>query len=484
MLGWLLEQVWSAISGLLKLLGFGAGPAIEDGTRVMVKTVTGQVVGLLLKPEWTIQDVKMHLSTQLGAKPEELRIIFAGKELRDDVAIDSCDLGNQSILHAVKVVRKVDTQASQVAELTSIRVEKPSQGGDEPLSQSLVDLQLTGDARQVAAEERTAKRAHFYSWCDSAQQLETAKLRVRCGACGEGAIVLHTDPCSWEDVLQADRIQGYCEACRQVAFAIFYFKCGGAESVSHSGHQSVPLYLVKSNLSDVPCLACTDLLDPVLVFPCTDRHVICTACFTDYGNSRLGERQFVLDPDLGYTLPCPVGCEDSLVKEPAHFRLMGGEQYERYQRFGAEELVLQSGGVLCPQPGCGAGILPDIDADCRRVACRECGYVFCRDCSMGAHLGDCLPCAGGQEPDRGAGAEYRSMDPADPRASRARWVGADPSSVTIRVNTKPCPGCRTPTERDGGCMHMICTKPGCGLGWCWVCQVEWERDCMANHWFG
>ena len=73
MLGWLLEQVWSAIRGLLKLLGFGAGPAIEDGTRVMVKTVTGQVVGLLLEPEWTIQDVKMHLSTQLGAKPEELK---------------------------------------------------------------------------------------------------------------------------------------------------------------------------------------------------------------------------------------------------------------------------------------------------------------------------------------------------------------------------------------------------------------------------
>ena len=41
-----------------------------------------------------------------------------------------------------------------------------------------------------------------------------------------------------------------------------------------------------------------------------------------------------------------------------------------------------------------------------------------------------------------------------------------------RVISKPCPGCRTPTERDGGCMHMICTKPGCSLHWCWVCQVN------------
>jgi hypothetical protein len=43
--------------------------------------------------------------------------------------------------------------------------------------------------------------------------------------------------------------------------------------------------------------------------------------------------------------------------------------------------------------------------------------------------------------------------------------------ICDRVTSKPCPGCRTPTERSGGCMHMVCTKPGCGLHWCWVCQV-------------
>jgi len=465
MLGWLLEQLWSAVSGFLRLLGLVSGePALEEGTRVMVKSVTGQVVGLLLKPEWTIKDVKTQLSSELGAKPEELRIIFAGKELRNDVALSTCDLGNQSILHAGMV------------ELSSVKVE-----GDSPLSQSLVDLQLTGAAREVVGEESVAKRAHFYCWCDSGQAVQTAKLRVRCGLCGEGALVLHADPCSWDDVLLPARIHGYCEACHtHSATAQFYFKCGGA---AHPSHTVLPLYMIKSNLSDIPCLACTELVSPVLVFSCPAMHVICTPCFADYCTSRLRERQFVLHPELGYTLPCPVGCEDSLVREPEHFRLVGGELYQRYQSWGAEELVLQSGGVLCPQPGCGAGILPDLGTDtCRRVACRECGYVFCRDCSMGAHLGECLPCD--RDSAQGAGREYQSMDPADPRADRARWVGADPSSVTIRVKTKPCPGCRTPTERDGGCMHMICTKPGCGLSWCWVCQVEWQRDCMANHWFG
>merc|ERR1719412_2433942 len=106
-------------------------------------------------------------------------------------------------------------------------------------------------------------------------------------------------------------------------------------------------------------------------------------------------------------------------------------------------------------------IQPGEAEHCRRVGCADCGFVFCRDCREGAHL------SGGQE-----------------RPVLARWTAVDPSSVTIRVISKPCPGCRTPTERDGGCMHMVCTKAGCGLHWCWVCQVEWTRDCMANHWFG
>lgn len=38
-----------------------------------------------------------------------------------------------------------------------------------------------------------------------------------------------------------------------------------------------------------------------------------------------------------------------------------------------------------------------------------------------------------------------SVDPG--KAADARWDEA--SKVTIKVLTKPCPKCRTPTERDG-----------------------------------
>ena len=53
----------------------------------------------------------------------------------------------------------------------------------------------------------------------------------------------------------------------------------------------------------------------------------------------------------------------------------------------------------------------------------------------GAHIGPCLPCAE-PVPDQ--------MSSAMARVTRAGWStqSADPSSVTIRVISKPCPGCR------------------------------------------
>ncbi|KAJ8359471.1 hypothetical protein SKAU_G00159960 [Synaphobranchus kaupii] len=69
------------------------------------------------------------------------------------------------------------------------------------------------------------------------------------------------------------------------------------------------------------------------------------------------------------------GCVNSLIKEVHHFRTLGDEQYERYQRYAAEECVLQMGGVLCPAPDCGAGLLPENGQ--RRIRCQSIGGLGC-----------------------------------------------------------------------------------------------------------
>ena len=472
MLGWILSPLWRLVRSLLEALGLITREQVkheEAGPMILVRAGRGRMVELHLVPGWTVRDVKQRLAERLGGvtDPTHLKIIFAGRELSDEVSVDSCDLGNQSVLHAVEVI-------------TPSPVQTPA----APLAQTLVDLQLTSEERQRSGE---ASLAMFYCWCDEADVLAPAKLRLRCGECEAGACILQQDPSSWEDVLCPRRIEAHCETCGKLVWAVFYFRCGhvshGSISGGSDGHDTLALDLVRGNIRHVPCLACTDTCPVVLVFP-TCHHVLCADCWVDYARSKLNDRQFTLHPDHGYTLPCPLGCEDSHVTLPDHFKMLTSHQYQRYLRFGAEELVLQSGGLLCPQPGCGAGIQLDTPSEspgCNRVACGECGYVFCRDCGQGAHLGPCLTSCDDpqlQEAGQRVGGQMTGL------AARARWSGADPSSVTIRVSTKPCPGCRTPTERDGGCMHMICSKAGCGLHWCWVCQTEWTRDCMASHWFG
>lgn len=122
-------------------------------------------------------------------------------------------------------------------------------------------------------------------------------------------------------------------------------------------------------------------------------------------------------------------------------------------------------------------------------------YVFCRLCLQGYHIGDCESATSNDLSSENC--NYK-VDPN--KAADARWDEA--SKVTIKVSTKPCPKCRTPTERDGeveclklelivyvflfvgGCMHMVCTRASCDFHWCWVCQTEWTRNCMGSHWFG
>lgn len=87
------------------------------------------------------------------------------------------------------------------------------------------------------------------------------------------------------------------------------------------------------------------------------------------------ERQFMPHPEIGYTLPCPAGCENSFIEEIHHFKLLTRDEYDRYQRFATEEYVLQAGGVLCPQPGCGMGLL--VEPECKKVTCQNgCGVCY------------------------------------------------------------------------------------------------------------
>lgn len=271
-----------------------------------------------------------------------------------------------------------------------------------------------------------------------------------------------------------------CAAQSEESHAEFYFKCGSHVTTGEDD-EAVALYMIRANLPRVLCLSCGDEATRVIVFECEASHVMCLDCFITYCLSNLSERQFTHDLILGYTLPCPMNCFDSLIREVHHFRLMGEDQYVRYQHWATEEAVLAAGGVLCPNPGCGHGLIPD--DDCTRIVCvGGCDYVFCKNCLQDYHTGDCWQLTDSSQPSINSGLASSFSLKTSRSDTGARWDVA--SAAAIHSLTKPCPKCRTPTERAGGCMHMVCTRASCRYNWCWVCHTEWSRDCMTSHWFG
>lgn len=391
----------------------------------------------------TLKDVKMQISSKLGIPLEEIQIILAGKVIEGNQQIKDLCLGNHTVLHAFRQKNKqIDCDIVQ------------------------------RDSAVNGADFKKENVHHYFVYCQVCKGLRPGKLRVMCAACKDGHVLLNRDPENFDDVLIPGRItaeckNSLCNGGQQVAK--FYFKCYAHDS--KEGDESVVLKHVYPNTKNVECITCCEVSSPVLVFPCEKRHVMCIDCFINYCIISLNDRMFVEHPNLGYSLPCPAGCENSLIQEAHHFCLIGPEQYERFKRFGTEEFVLQNGGILCPAPGCGAGFL--LEEVTKKIVCPSCQYEFCSDCRNHYHGNtDCslLPLL---QPSN------QSFPVDEEQALRATW---DRQSLEfIGKSTKPCPKCKTQTEKDGGCMHMACTR--CKFEWCWLCEEKWNRDCMANHWF-
>uniref|UniRef100_A0A7S0ABC2 RBR-type E3 ubiquitin transferase n=1 Tax=Pyrodinium bahamense TaxID=73915 RepID=A0A7S0ABC2_9DINO len=181
----------------------------------------------------------------------------------------------------------------------------------------------------------------------------------------------------------------------------------------------------------------------------------CRDCWRQYLGHAVAEGKSCLD------LRCPTpGCGEA--PRPGHVEaLLGpGAALERYRRFLAESLVDDSRGRLRWCPGQGCGRAAEEPATGRREVACPCGVVWCFGCGTDAHL-------------------PVSCETVRRWESKNRDEGGD--ATWIRVNTKFCPRCQNPIEKNGGCMHMTCRKPGgCGHEFCWICMRDWKGHQSCN----
>lgn len=71
---------------MIQLFSFGK-KTISNSLSIYVKTNTGNTLSVDLDPKWDIKNVKEIVAPRLGLQPEEVKIIFAGKELSDSTTI-------------------------------------------------------------------------------------------------------------------------------------------------------------------------------------------------------------------------------------------------------------------------------------------------------------------------------------------------------------------------------------------------------------
>ncbi|NXG55624.1 PRKN ligase, partial [Hemiprocne comata] len=233
--------------------------------------------------------------------------------------LQNCDVAQQSIVHIVQSPQKNsqnkdETEDDHAEGILKALEKEPESLTRIDLSTSIlpslsaglaVILDTTKTSVSLPSEKSgTSGYNSFYVFCKNlCQAVKPGKLRVRCNVCKQGTLTLARGPSCWEDVLIPNRIRGVCQSQRcNGNIAEVYFKCGAHPTTD--SETSVALNLVTTNSRCITCITCTDIRSPVLVFQCVHRHVICLDCFHLYCVTMLNDRQFIHDPELGYSLPC------------------------------------------------------------------------------------------------------------------------------------------------------------------------------------
>lgn len=91
------------------------------------------------------------------------------------------------------------------------------------------------------------------------------------------------------------------------------------------------------------------------------------------------------------------------------------------------------------------------------------GHAFCTSCSGAAHS----PCS------CDAWIKWQlKIQSAMETAGNASDGGDLANALWVAANTKRCPKCKLPIEKNEGCNHMSCRK--CRYEFCWVCMQDWN----------
>uniref|UniRef100_A0A6M2EJG5 RBR-type E3 ubiquitin transferase n=1 Tax=Populus davidiana TaxID=266767 RepID=A0A6M2EJG5_9ROSI len=209
------------------------------------------------------------------------------------------------------------------------------------------------------------------------------------------------------------------------------------------------------------------LEEPVVPFP-DGREMTCKICFETYPSDRLRAavcgHPFCNSCWAGYistaindgpgclVLRCPDPSCNAAVGQDMINVLTSNEDSDKYSRYFIRSYIEDNRKTKwCPAPGCDYAVDFIVGSGSYDVICR-CAYSFCWNCTEEAH----------RPVDCGTVAKWILKNSAE--SENMNWILA---------NSKPCPKCKRPIEKNQGCMHITCTPP-CKFEFCWLCLGAWS----------
>ncbi|XP_074567402.1 putative E3 ubiquitin-protein ligase ARI8 [Curcuma longa] len=176
-------------------------------------------------------------------------------------------------------------------------------------------------------------------------------------------------------------------------------------------------------------------------------HPFCGTCWRGYISTSISDGPGCL------MLRCPDPSCGAAVGQDMIDLLATHEDKEKYSRYLLRSYIEDNRKTKwCPAPGCEFAVEYIIGSGSFDVCC-NCSYGFCWNCTEEAH---------------------RPVD----CDTVAKWIlknSAESENMNwILANSKPCPKCKRPIEKNQGCMHITCTPP-CKFEFCWLCLGSWSE---------
>ncbi|CAA7027310.1 unnamed protein product [Microthlaspi erraticum] len=196
---------------------------------------------------------------------------------------------------------------------------------------------------------------------------------------------------------------------------------------------------------DLTCGICFDSYHPEKIASVSCGHPFCTTCWTGYISTTINDGPGCL------MLRCPDPSCLAAVGHDMVDKLASEEDKEKYNRYFLRSYIEDNRKMKwCPAPGCDYAIDFAAGSGSYDVSCLCC-FSFCWNCTEEAH----------RPVDCGTVSKWILKNSAE--SENMNWILA---------NSKPCPRCKRPIEKNQGCMHMTCTPP-CKYEFCWLCLGAW-----------